>query len=207
MYVIITNRAATVWFLLAFPSDLAHTTNHQNSQVSVSQDVYVRDILTVVVTQPNGPGTATTAVDTYVPNALTTKDCTSQADGQCNILTQLPSKYFVEEFPEDLRVSGTAVLAFGTVRNRVLHVPVSNLRVMAPAKEEEDRQLQQEGGSQSEFDLNAKLQGTPVATETGNDGGSDTILIVVCVAVGVIALAALSCGWYYCAGSKRKQEA
>ena len=167
--------------------------------------MYVRDILNVVVTQPNGPGTATTAVDTYVPNKLTTKDCTSQADGKCNILTQLPSKYFVDEFPQDLRVSGTAVLAFGTVRNRILHVPVSNLRAMAPSLEEEDRQLQQVGESQSDFDLNAKLQGSPAAPETNDDGGSDTILMVICIAVGVIALVALSCGWYYCAGNKRKQ--
>ena len=164
--------------------------------------MYVRDILNVVVTQPNGPGTATTAVDTYVPNKLTTKDCTSQADGTCNILTQLPSNYFVEEFPQDLRVSGTAVIAFGTVRNRVLHVPVSNLRAIAPSHEgEEDRQLQQEGESQSEFDLNAKLQGSPVG-----DGGSDTILMAIGIALGVTALATLSYGWFYFAGDKRNQE-
>jgi hypothetical protein len=189
---------------LLFTSLTLPTVAH-NSQVTVTQDVYVRDLLTVVVTQPNGPGTATTAVDTYVPNALTTKDCTSQADGKCNILTQLPSKYFVDAAPQDLRVSGTAVLAFGSVRNRVLHVPVSNLRAMAPSHEGEDRQLQQGGESQSEFDLTTKLQGSPAAPETNDDGGSDTTLMVICIAVGVIALVALGCGWYYCAGSKRKQ--
>ena len=196
--------------------DFSHIVNIQyptfdNSQVSVSQDVYVRDILTAVVTQPSGPGTPTTAIDTYVPNALTTKDCTSNSDGICNLLTQLPSKYFVDVAPQDLRVSGTAVLAFGTARkHRLLHVPVRNLRHLAPANEGiDDRQLQQqqEGGSQSEFDLTAKLEGNPVAAADSDDGDSNALLTTVIAVLGVVAVASLGCGVYYNCAARRSNNA
>jgi hypothetical protein len=76
-----------------------------------TENIIVEDILTLVVSQPAGPGSASETISDAVANPLTDKVC--RESGICNIKTQLLSKYFVEPSPNDLQVDGVAILAFG----------------------------------------------------------------------------------------------
>jgi hypothetical protein len=76
-----------------------------------TQNVFVEDILTFRVSQPEGSASASTVISSGVPDPLTDKTC--REGGICNVKTQLLSKFFTEVSPTDLRVDGVAILAFG----------------------------------------------------------------------------------------------
>ena len=100
-----------------------------------TQNVFVEDILTFVVSQPDGTATASTVISSGVPDPLTDKTC--REGGICNVKTQLLSKFFTDINPGDLRVDGVAILAFGkaslmpssapTVTQRRLRTPIRGL--------------------------------------------------------------------------------
>jgi hypothetical protein len=74
-----------------------------------TQNVFVEDILTFQVSQPDGTATASTVISSGVPDPLTDKTC--REGGICNVKTQLLSKFFTDVNPGDLRVDGVAILA------------------------------------------------------------------------------------------------
>ncbi len=77
----------------------------------VTDNILVEDILTFVVSQPDGTATASEVITRGVPDPLTDKTC--RESGICNVKTQLLSKYFTDPNPGDLNVAGVAILAFG----------------------------------------------------------------------------------------------
>jgi hypothetical protein len=76
-----------------------------------TQNVFVEDILTFRVSQPDGDASDSTVIASGVPDPLTDKTC--REGGICNVKTQLLSKFFTDVSPGDLRVDGVAILAFG----------------------------------------------------------------------------------------------
>jgi hypothetical protein len=76
-----------------------------------TENILVEDILTFVVSQPDGTATDSTVISSGVPDPLTDKIC--RESGICNVKTQLLSKFFTDINPGDLRVDGVAILAFG----------------------------------------------------------------------------------------------
>jgi hypothetical protein len=76
-----------------------------------SDTILVENILTFVVSQPDGIATDSETITNTVADALTKKVC--RESGICNVKTQLLSKFFTETNPGDLRVDGVAILAFG----------------------------------------------------------------------------------------------
>jgi hypothetical protein len=76
-----------------------------------NQNIFVEDILTFVVSQPDGTATDSETITNAVADPLTDKVC--RESGICNVKTQLLSKFFTAVEPQDLRVDGVAVLAFG----------------------------------------------------------------------------------------------
>jgi hypothetical protein len=77
----------------------------------VTENILVEDILTFVVSQPDGTATASEVITRGVPDPLTDKTC--RESGICNVKTQLLSKFFTDPNPGDLNVAGVAILAFG----------------------------------------------------------------------------------------------
>jgi hypothetical protein len=80
------------------------------SQVT-DKNILVEDILTFVVSQPDGSATPSKTITNAVADPLTDKVC--RESGICNVKTQLQSKFFVDINPRNLRIDGVAVLAFG----------------------------------------------------------------------------------------------
>jgi hypothetical protein len=77
----------------------------------VTDNILVEDILTFVVSQPDGTATDSETITNAVADPLTDKVC--RESGICNVKTQLQSKFFSDSIPSDLRVDGVAILAFG----------------------------------------------------------------------------------------------
>jgi hypothetical protein len=77
----------------------------------VTDNILVEDILTFVVSQPEGTATDSETITNAIANPLTDKVC--RESGICNVKTQLQSKFFTDSNPSDLRVDGVAILAFG----------------------------------------------------------------------------------------------
>jgi hypothetical protein len=77
----------------------------------VTENILVEDILTFVISQPDGTATDSETITNAVANPLTDKVC--RESGICNVKTQLQSKFFTDINPGDLRVDGVAILAFG----------------------------------------------------------------------------------------------
>jgi hypothetical protein len=77
-----------------------------------TQNILVEDILTFVVSQPDGTATASEVITSGTPDPLTDKTC--REGGICNVKTQLLSKFFTDINPGDLNVAGVAILAFGS---------------------------------------------------------------------------------------------
>jgi hypothetical protein len=79
----------------------------------VTENVIVEDILTFVVSQPDGTATDWETITNAVADPLTDKVC--HESGICNVKSQLLSKFefFTNTSPGDLRVDGVAILAIG----------------------------------------------------------------------------------------------
>jgi hypothetical protein len=77
----------------------------------VAGDIIVEDILTFVISQPDGTATDWETITNTVADPLTYKIC--RESGICNIKSQLLYKFFTDTSPDDLRVDGVAILAIG----------------------------------------------------------------------------------------------
>jgi hypothetical protein len=183
-----------------------------------TQNILVEDILTFVVSQPDGTATPSEVITRGIPDPLTDKTC--RESGICNIKTQLLSKFFTDTNPGDLRVDGVAILAFGRASlmpssaptaagGRRLRAPIrgtlsaddikafmasqqNNNIIDVVADSSVQRRLQVE--PKSEFGLEVGLLGISNypdggEEETAGDGGSAAVGAVV-----VLVLLACGCG-------------
>jgi len=103
----------------------------------------------MVISQPGGSGSDTTAINGYDSTTLTTKDCTANNDGICNVNTMLLSKYFIDADPVDSQATGVAVLAFNFNRRLVTIPIISSLRDAVST----DRKLDEDGTSAFEMQV------------------------------------------------------
>jgi hypothetical protein len=76
-----------------------------------TEDVLVEDILTFVISQPDGTATESESIANTVSDLFTDKVC--RESGICNVKTLLQSKFFTDTAPGELRIDGVAILAFG----------------------------------------------------------------------------------------------
>jgi len=178
---------------------------------SVTEDVYVSNILTFVVSQPDGPASSSTNIAETVTDPLTAKDCTSNSDGICNVKTQLPSKFFTDPSPADLQVDGVAILAFGLPgRRQLVAVPIQQTLRKTQA---ESRKLQDaantEGndasGSNRDFNMQVGLakQQPPVAA---SDSSMGMMLAVVVVLILIVVAIVAYCCCFGGASKKNRHE-
>jgi hypothetical protein len=77
----------------------------------MTENVLVEDILTFVISQPDGTATESKSITNTVSDLLTAKVC--RESGICNVKTLLQSKFFTDTNTSSLRVDGVAILAFG----------------------------------------------------------------------------------------------
>jgi len=173
---------------------------------SVTEDVYVADILTFVVSQPDGPASSSTNIAETATDPLTAKDCISNNDGICNVKTQLPSKFFTEPSPADLQVDGVAILAFGVPgRRQLVAVPIQqSLR----KSQRESRHLQdattddaETSGANRDFDIQVGLASNNDVAEEESGG---LMLIVVAGIVVLVVLGSLGC--CFCIAAKKRRD-
>jgi hypothetical protein len=77
----------------------------------VKENIIVEDILTFVISQPDGTAADSEIITNTVADSLSDKVC--HESGICNVISQLQSKFFADANPSDLHVDGVAILAFG----------------------------------------------------------------------------------------------
>lgn len=185
---------------------------------SVTDEVFVKDILTFVVSRPEGPATPSTNIAEAIPDPLTAKDCVSKKDGICNVKTQLPSKYFTEPAPADLQVDGVAILAFGTPeRRRLVAVPIQ--QTLRHSAEQESRQLQDSpaatadgaaesgaGGANRDFKMTATLAKQEPAVEASDSGMGLLVGVVLVILIIIIGPVAYCCCFGGAAAAKKNRR-
>jgi hypothetical protein len=127
----------------------------------VTENVYVEDILTFNLSQPQGQATPSSPIVNAVANPLTDKVC--REGGICNVKTQLQSKFFTDQEPTDLRIDGMAILAFGKASLMPSAAPTGpTRRLRAPIR-----------GLLSGEDIKAFM-----AAQQEKNGGDETALVV-----------------------------
>ena len=197
----------------------------------VTENVLVEDILLFVVSQPDGTATDSRPIVDAQADPLTDKVC--REGGICNVKTQLPSKFFTDLNPSDLRVDGIAILAFGkaslmpssapTATTRRLRAPIRGLITGDDVKAftAAQQNMQEEASSavavaipdsgrllqeaaQSEFGLQVGLVGIKGEVEGDVvDSGSNN----VAVAAGVLFVLIAACFlFFFCANKKRTRK-
>jgi hypothetical protein len=201
-----------------------------------TQNVFVEDILTFVVSQPDGTATASTVISSGVPDPLTDKTC--REGGICNVKTQLLSKFFTDINPGDLRVDGVAILAFGkaslmpssapTVTQRRLRTPIRGLLSADQVKAfMASQQYNSNNGEESGVSVVSVVAGAPQRRlqDAKSEFGVDVGLVgingpvvedetaagggsAVVGAVVVLVLLACGCGlgFFFCTRKDRKEE-
>jgi hypothetical protein len=177
----------------------------------VTESVLVEDILTFVISQPDGNATDWKTISNTVPDPLTDKVC--RESGICNVKSQLQSKFFTDINPVDLRIDGVAILVIkegNTPAVRRLLAPIRGLlngddvkAFMAAQQHQNDdkatailsvfadlsqRSLQNKAAL-SEFSLGVGLQG-----ESGDSSSEDYSTSSILLAAFVVAVAVLSTG-------------
>jgi hypothetical protein len=76
-----------------------------------TDNVLAEDILTFVISQPDGTAADSKSITNTVSDPLTDKVC--RESGICNVKTQLQSKFFTDTSPGDIRIDGVAIPVFG----------------------------------------------------------------------------------------------
>jgi hypothetical protein len=97
-----------------------------DSSTVTTDNIVVEDILYFFISQTNSTGTNSTPITGTVADPLTDKVC--RENGICNVKTQLLSKFFTETVPDDLKIEGVAILAFGQASLMPSTTPVRRLR-------------------------------------------------------------------------------
>jgi hypothetical protein len=201
----------------------------------VTDNILVEDILTFVVSQPDGTATDSETITNAVADPLTDKAC--RESGICNVKTQLQSKFFTDVNPGPLRVDGIAILAFGkaslmpssapsvNTESRRLRAPIRGLLsgddVKAFMAAQQNRgesgvsmvsvvtgssqRMLQDGAAQSEFGLEVGLQGIN-GVSSGQDDTDGGGGSAIVVAVVILILLASGCGLGFLFCTKRRSR-
>ena len=168
----------------------------------VTEDVYVQDILSFTVSQPLGPASPSVAIVNSISDRLTSKVC--GVTGICNVKTQLQSKFFVDDIPNDLRVDGTAIIAFGSPNGERRQLKTyfrGTLGHSSGQQQLESRRLQ---GTQSPFDLNVTLYKEEVV-EGATNTTETTLMLGVLVSLVLSAFLCIVL-WVCCGRTRRTTE-
>jgi hypothetical protein len=200
-----------------------------------TQNILVEDILTFVVSQPDGTATASETITGGVPDPLTDKTC--RESGICNVKTQLLSKFFTDINPGDIKVAGVAILAFGKASlmpsaapARRLRAPISGLLSAEDVKAFMDSQQRhnnknngEESGvsvvsvvadsshrmlqePKSEFDLDVGLVGINGPQMEDETGAEANSAVVGAVVVLFLLAAGCGIGFFFYTKKDRKEE-
>jgi hypothetical protein len=202
----------------------------------VTDNIRVEDILTFVVSQPDGTATDSETISNAVADPLTDKVC--RESGICNVKTQLQSKFFTDVNPTDLRIDGVAVLAFGkaslmpsssptvgTPAVRRLRAPIRGLLTGDDVKAFVAAQQQQQSNNNevsvvADSSVQRMLQDGAAQSEFGlqvglqgingvSDSGEDDSSgggNSILVAVVILILLAGGCGFGFCFFTKRRSR-
>jgi hypothetical protein len=160
---------------------------------------HLEDIYTMALTQPTTGVMTHYAVHNGNTSALADKNCQL---GLCNILTQVPSRFFDQAFDRDsgpVRIVGVALLNMGPVDRRQ--------RVLAPIEFSGHRQLQTSDVPRSAFELAAEIRGTSLEQDlapTNNTSKANSDIGKACVLMLAIILTVVACLVFW---RRRKQEA
>jgi hypothetical protein len=155
---------------------------------------HLEDIYMMALTQPTTGVRTHYAVSNRNASTFATKNCQL---GLCNILSQVPSRFFDQDFDRDsdpVRIVGVALLNVGP----------ANRRVLAPIDFSGHRQLQAADVPRSAFELEAKIIGRLERPRMNNsDTNSDIgiaciLLLIILISPFVVCLVL----W-----RRRKQEA
>jgi hypothetical protein len=157
---------------------------------------HLEDIYMMALTQPTTGVRTHYAVSNRNASAFATKNCQL---GLCNILSQVPSRFFDQDFDRDsdpVRIVGVALLNVGPADRRVL----------APIDFSGHRQLQTADVPRSAFELEAKIIGRleqDGASRNNSDSNSDIgiaciLLLIILISPFVVCLVL---------SRRRKQEA
>jgi hypothetical protein len=158
---------------------------------------HLEDIYTMALTQPTTGVMTHYAVSNGNASALATKNCQF---GLCNILTQVPSRFFDQAFDRDsgpVRIVGVALLNLGPADRRVL----------APIELSGHRQLQTVDAPRSAFELEADILAfislvqdlDPTNNSNTNKGIGNACVLLLAVILTLVACFVLS--------RRRKQDA
>jgi hypothetical protein len=155
---------------------------------------HLEDIHMVALTQPTTGVLSHYAVSNRIASASATKNCEL---GLCNILSQVPSRFFDQQFDRNsdpVRIVGVALLNLGP----------DGRRVLAPIEFNGHRQLQTADVPRSAFELEAKIAGRLEDWAPSNN--ADTYSHIV---VGGFLLLALISPFVVCLvlWRRRQQEA
>jgi hypothetical protein len=161
----------------------------QNSSYFHLEDIYM-----MALTQPATGVTTHYAVYDANATAQATKNCQL---GLCNILSQVPSRFFDQVFGQDsgpVRIVGVALLNLGPDKRRVL----------APIELSGHRQLQTADISRSAFELEAEIIGSleqgwaPTNNSNENNGVVNACVLLLATTTFFVVFLVL---WW-----RRKQE-
>jgi hypothetical protein len=147
---------------------------------------HLEDIHMMALTQPTTGVLTHYAVSNRNASAFATKNCEL---GVCNILSQVPSRFFDQQFDRDsdpVRIVGVALLNLG----------LDDRRVLAPIEFSGHRQLQTADVPRSAFELEAKIAGRleqDGAPTTNSDTSSDIgiaciLLLIILISPFVVCL-------------------
>jgi hypothetical protein len=159
---------------------------------------HLEDIYTMALTQPTtGVMTHYAVYNGNFSAASATKNCQL---GLCNVLTQVPSRFFDRAFGLDsgpIRIVGVALLNLG---------PGDSRRILAPIEFSGHRQLQTSDIPRSAFELEAKILALTLAQDLDSTNNTETksnlggaVIIPLAAIITVVALVI----WF----RRRKQEA
>jgi hypothetical protein len=152
----------------------------QNSSYFHLEDIYM-----MALTQPTTGVVAHYAVANRNASALATKNCQL---GVCNILSQVPARFFDQDFDRDsgpVRITGVALLNVGP----------DGRRVLAPIEFSGHRQLQNADAPKTSFELEAEIIGSLerdwAPTNNSNmsiDFGTACILLLATISTMAVCL-------------------
>jgi hypothetical protein len=173
----------------------------------ITDNILVEDILSFVVSQPDGPATYAETITNAVADPLTEKIC--RESGICNVRTQLLSKFFTETIPGNLRVEGVAILAIGnaslmpsaapTVAVRRLHAPIRGLLSGDDVKAHVAAQLMK---AQSVFGVDVGIN-----SDSGGQGSSNSTAVVAAIVLIVLVVGSGFVGFVWSTIRSHKEKA
>jgi hypothetical protein len=154
---------------------------------------HLEDIYTMAFTQPTTGVATHYAVDNGKVSVLANKNC---QQGLCNILTQVPSRFFGQD-SGPVRIVGVALLNVGPADRRVL----------APIELSGHRQLQTADVPRSGFELEAEIFGTSLEQDWAPTIKSNTISGIDNACIVLLLTTILTLVVFLVIWRRRKQEA